>query len=99
MPAVSYEVSITVRSDLTEAFESFMTEVHIPDVMATGAFLDSHLSMKEPGHYRASYTAASREDLDKYLCEHSPRLREDVEKHFPEGLLISREEWTIVATF
>lgn len=99
MSAVSYEVSIIVRSDLSEAFESFMTEVHIPDVISTGAFSDARFSMKEPSRYRASYTAASRDDLDNYLREHSPRLREDVARHFPDGRAISREEWNVLASF
>lgn len=99
MSAVSYEVSISVREDIREAFESFMIEKHIPDVLSTGAFADARFATTGPGVYRASYTAADRETLDDYLRNHSPRLREDVARHFPEGLLISREEWSILAAF
>ena len=99
MPSISYEVSIDVRPDLSEAFESFMIDVHIPDVISTGAFTDARFGMLEPGRYRASYTCSSREILDKYLLDHSPRLREDVAKHFPEGLTIAREEWNVLASF
>ena len=99
MLAASYEVFITVRTDLQEAFESFMIAIHIPDVMSTGVFSNARFAMLEPGRYKASYTAASQEDLDTYLRDHSPRLRDDVTSHFPEGLVISREKWKILAEF
>ena len=99
MSTISYEVTAIIREDLRGAFESYMTETHMPEVMATGAFSDARFSTVEPGRYRASYTARSREVLDKYLVEHSPRLREDVVRHFPEGVQFSREEWTVLATF
>lgn len=99
MSQISYEVSIDVRPDLEKAFESFMIDVHIPDVMATGAFTDARFMSLNPSRFRASYTCASRDILEKYLAEESPRLREDVAKHFPEGLTISREEWNILAAF
>lgn len=99
MSAISYEVSIIVRPDLNDAFTSFMIDEHIPDLISTGAFSDAQFAKLGPGHYRASYTAASRDVLDAYLREHSSRLREDVANHFPEGLTISREEWNVLATF
>jgi len=99
MSTITYEVTAVIREDLRGAFESYMTEVHMPEVLATGAFLDARFSTAEPGRYRASYTARSREVLDKYLVEHSSRLREDVAKHFLEGVQFSREEWTTLASF
>lgn len=99
MTALSYEVTAVIREDLRDAFESFMIEIHIPEVMETGSFTDARFSTIEPGRYKASYTARSREVLDKYLAEHSPLLRENVAKHFPEGVEFSREEWAILASF
>lgn len=99
MTAVSYEVSITVREDLSTAFEAYMIETHIPEVMATGAFSSATFATIEAGRFRASYNAAGREELDNYLRDHSPRLRQGVAEHFPEGLEISREEWKVLAEF
>ena len=99
MPAVSYEVSATVREDLSEAFESFMTYVHIAEVMATGAFTSATFAKVATGRYRTSYLSATQEDLARYFAEHAPRLRDDVRKHFPDGVEFSREEWSILATF
>ncbi len=99
MDRVTYEVITIVRDDLCEMFESFMIEAHIPEVMATGAFLSAFFSTLEAGRYRASYVAQSQEALAKYLVEHSPRLRADVAERFPEGVEFSREEWKMLASF
>ena len=99
MSAVQYEVRAIIREDLCAAFEKYMIEVHIPQVMATNAFLSAHLAVLEPGKYRAAYTSPSHEVLRKYLTNVSPRLRDDVAKHFPDGVEFSREEWNVLATF
>lgn len=99
MPAVQYEVRANIRKDLCDAFESFMTDVHIPEVMDTGAFSAAHFATIAPGKYRASYVAHGEEALAKYLVEYSPGLRADVAERFPEGVEFSREEWTILASF
>jgi hypothetical protein len=96
---VLYEVLITVREDLRAAFEAYMIGTHIPDVISTGTFSAATLATIEPGLYRASYSASSLEELDNYLRDHSPRLREDVAEQFPEGLTISREVWDVLASF
>lgn len=87
-----------MRRDLCAAFEKFMIEIHIPEVMATKAFSDARFSKTSPGQYRASYSAVSREVLDEYLQTHSPRLREDMADQFPDGVKFSREEWDILAS-
>jgi len=99
MPATSYEVSALVREDLCDAFEAFMIDFHIPDVIATGAFSSANFARLEPGRYRTSYVAASRESLDKYIAEHAPRLRDHVAETFSEGIEFSREEWVMIESF
>lgn len=99
MSAVQYEVRATIREDLCDAFEKFMIEIHIPDVIATKAFVDARFSILAPGKYRASYTAPNRPVLEEYLQTKSLGLREDVAKHFPDGVEFSREEWTVLASF
>ena len=99
MPSVSYEVTATVRADLIARYESFMQEKHIREVLATGAFVAARFERAAPGRYRIRYEAATRDDLDRYLSAHAPRLRADALAHFPEGVELSREEWTRVADF
>ncbi|MEO5857801.1 MAG: DUF4286 family protein [Pyrinomonadaceae bacterium] len=98
MQAISYEITAIVRGDLTAKFESYMTERHIPDVIATGAFESSTFLRSGEGRYRISYLT-SREGLDGYLREQAPALRAHVAESFPEGVEISREEWEVLSVF
>lgn len=96
---VLYEVSITVNEDLCSGFEKYMTEKHIPEVVATGCFVAAVFSIYDKGQYRTSYEAPDRLTLDRYLTEHAPRLRQDFIKHFPDSVKISRKEWQIIEEF
>lgn len=93
-----YEITADVREDLMGEFESYMSDRHIPDVMATGAFESATFSRGEKGRYRISYKT-SREDLDAYIRAHAPRLRAHVSDTFPDGVELSREEWKVIGVF
>jgi Domain of unknown function (DUF4286) len=93
---IIYEITAKVRLDLCESYEKYMRKTHIPDLLKTGAFSGASISQAEPGTYRISYEASSREKLDRYLREHAPALRKDAEEHFPEGVGLSRTEWTVL---
>lgn len=97
--AVIYEITATVRADLCEAYEDYMRDRHIPDLIATGAFERATFSRSEPGRYRISYETISRETLEEYLREHAPRLRAHMIETFPDGVEVSREEWEVLAEF
>jgi hypothetical protein len=96
---VTYEVTATVREDLCAAYERYMRERHIPDLLATGAFSGASFGRSTPGRYRMRYEAWSRGDLDRYLAEHAPLLREHVQEVFPEGVTLTREEWNVLAAW
>jgi Domain of unknown function (DUF4286) len=96
---VTYEITATVRPDLSKEYEQFMTERHIPDLLETGAFAGASFSLSVDGRYRIRYEARSREALDQYLSEHAHRLRQHLVHTFPEGIELSREEWTHIRTW
>ena len=54
---VTYEVTAEVRTDLDAAYESYMRERHVPDVLATGHFLAANLARSAPGRFRIRYEA------------------------------------------
>jgi len=93
---VTYEVAAMVEPQVAEAYERFMREQHIPDVLATGCFRRVAFERAGPGRYRVRYQAASQEDLDRYLREHTARLRADFAAHVPAGVQLAREVWTEV---
>jgi len=90
---VTYEVTTVVSLPLVDAYELFMRLRHIPDILATGCFRGAVLTRAGPGRYRVRYEASNEADLQRYLAEHAPRLREDFGSHFPEGVTVSREAW------
>lgn len=93
---VVYEVTATPEPELRGAYESYMRETHIRDVLATGCFVAAQFSAAASGPFRTSYIAARQEELDRYLEQHAHRLRDDFAAHFPSGIAVTREVWTVV---
>lgn len=99
VPMITYEITATVRADLCDAYERYMRDRHIPDLLATGSFAGATIARSSPGRYRIRYEAHDRESLERYLGEHAPRLRRHATDTFPEGLQLTREEWTVLAAW
>jgi hypothetical protein len=94
---LSYEVTIHLDDpSLADALERYMREKHLAEVFATGCFLDAHFERAET--YRTRYTVASQEELDRYIAEHAPRMRDDFAAHFPSGLHVTRAVWRNLAS-
>lgn len=91
---VTYEVNAYVDEALCAKYERYMTKTHLRDVLATGCFVSATLERATPGKYRVSYRAPTREDVDRYLKEHTAILRADFAKQFPGGVRLEREVWT-----
>ena len=95
---MTYEVTAVVRADLAAAYEKYMRP-HIVAVLATGLFVSASFDKAEGNKYRARYNAKDRESLDKYLAEHTARLRADFARHFPSGVELSRDIWQTTGTW
>jgi uncharacterized protein DUF4286 len=93
---IIYEVTAVVEARLAEAYERYMRQQHIPDVLATGCFQSADFASAAPGRYRMRYEASTDDDLERYLATHAARLREDAASRFPEGVVLSREVWTAI---
>ena len=91
---IRYEVIVQVREDLRDRFEAYFIATHIPEILATGCFLDIRFDRADSGAFRTVYHAATRADLDRYLREHTARFRADLAREFPDGITPSRENWT-----
>ena len=95
---VTYEISSVVDAALYAAFERYMTERHIPDVLATGHF--SSAAFCRDGHdYLIRYEVQDQATLDQYLNEDAEVLRVDVLANFPSGVQMSRRVWEVIAAF
>jgi hypothetical protein len=95
---ITYEVNAFVDEALCDRYERYMTDHHVRDVFATGCFVEAILERASPGKYRVLYRAPTKEDVDRYLREHTALLREEFEKHFPTGVRLAREVWTEITS-
>lgn len=93
-----YEITATVNAELVAEYEEYMTERHIPDVLATGYFAATFFA-KNGNVYRIGYHANSREQFDAYIANQADRLRADFAEHFPVGVDVSRQVLEIVKLF
>lgn len=91
---IIYSVTVSVDEDVHEEWVSWMKQTHIPDVMATGFFLENRfakvlLAKDEGGStYSVQYLCSSMADLQKYQGSHAPRLQEDVKQRY-EGKFVA----------
>ena len=95
---VVYEVTAVVEAKLADDYEQYMTERHIADVLATGYF--SSATIDRIGEkYRIRYYASDQASLDAYLASEAPRLRDDFNSHFPDGIELTRAVWDNIGEF
>jgi catechol 2,3-dioxygenase-like lactoylglutathione lyase family enzyme len=93
---VTYEVTATVDLELADRYEEYMQEHHIPDLLATGCFVEATFSRSAPGRYRIRYEAPNEATLDTYLRDHAASLRAKVDQEFGGAVSLSREVWTVL---
>lgn len=79
---IIYSVTVNIENDVREEWLHWMKEKHIPDVMATGFFIENKICKvlvdEEQGTtYSIQYTAKSMNDLETYQKEHAPRLQKE----------------------
>lgn len=79
---VLYNVTVNIDEDVHDEWLTWMKEVHIPDVMNTGFFLENRilriLAESEGGvSYAIQYLCHSLKDLEEYQEKHAPRLQKE----------------------
>lgn len=84
---ILYNVTVNVDLDVHEMWLVWMRNTHLPEVMATGHFLDARicriLSEGDSGvTYAVQYTCASMAEYERYRNEHAERLKAESEKYY-----------------
>lgn len=79
---ILYNVTINIDDDVHDEWLQWMKEVHIPDVMNTGYFLENRICkiMAESDggvSYAIQYLCKNMEDLEDYQEKHAPRLQQE----------------------
>ncbi|MBA3899231.1 MAG: DUF4286 family protein [Bacteroidetes bacterium] len=84
---IIYNVTVNIENDVREEWIKWMKEVHIPNVMKTGLFMEYKMARvmveEEAGTtYSIQYTSASMADLEIYLEKHAPKLKQEVPEKY-----------------
>lgn len=79
---ILYNVTVSIEPSISENWLEWMRSKHIPDVMATGCFVESRLSRihgEEEGAftYAITYLSLSEEKIKEYQEIHAPELQKD----------------------
>jgi len=85
---IIYNVTVNINDEVHDEWVAWMRNVHIPDVMATGFFLENRfakvLLTKDEGGvtYSVQYLCKNMADLQAYQGSHAPRLQADVKEKY-----------------
>ena len=78
---IIYNVTVSVEKSVKEDWLTWMQEVHIPEVMATGVFSKSQINRvmvqgDSDNTFAITYTCASMKDLHQYQIKFAPELQQ-----------------------
>lgn len=101
---ILYNVTVSIDPAISEEWLAWMRSTHIPDVMATGCFIESRLSRvhgEEEGGvtFAITYLSPSQEKLDEYQAKHAPLLQKDHSEKFAGSFAAFRTFLNVIEEF
>lgn len=92
---IIYNVTINVDDAIHDEWLVWMRDVHIPEVMATGYFLEHRfcrilVQEQEGTSYSVQYLCKNMEDLQEYQRDHSPQLQQKVQERYAGNFVAFR---------
>lgn len=90
-----YNVTVNIADDAHNQWLRWMREIHIPEVMKTGCFIDSQmlkvLYVEDEGHtYSIQYKFLEMADMERYQKEFAPALQADHKALFADKFVAFR---------
>ena len=84
---ILYNVTVNIDHEVEEDWLRWMKEVHIPEVMATGLFLENRmfkvLADDDGGTtYAIQYSCATMADYEEYRDVHAARLQAETQRYY-----------------
>lgn len=85
---IIYSVTVKLFPEIQADWTKWMNEVHIPDVMKTGFFIECRLCKvleedeSQGASYNMQYLCESYSDLKEYQEKHSPALQKEHNKRY-----------------
>ena len=93
---IIYNVTININNSVAGEWLQWMKDVHIPDVMATGMFLENHiyrvLADEDSGGftYAIQYFCSDMEKYEQYQRDFAPALQAEVTKKYADKFVAFR---------
>jgi hypothetical protein len=100
---ILYNVTINIDHDVHDEWLTWMKETHIPDVMATGRFIENKMGKviaQDQGGvtYAIQYLAPDMESYHRYIHEEAPKLQEEHSARFKDKFVAFRTIIEVVYT-
>lgn len=101
---ILYNVTLSIDPAISEDWLEWMRSKHIPDVMATGCFVESRLSRvhgEEEGGvtYSVMYLSPNQEKIDEYREIHAPALQKDHSERYSGRFAAFRTLLSVIEEF
>ena len=101
---ILYNVTVSIEPAIAEDWVNWMRSNHIPDVMATGCFVESRISRvhgeEEGGEtYAITYLSPSQEKMDEYQQQHAPVLQKDHSERYAGKFAAFRTILSVIEEF
>lgn len=91
-----YNVTVNVEKEMETEWLEWMKSTHVPDVLATGMFLENkifkimHDSEDGSINYSVQYFAESMDHIMNYQNKFAPKLQADTQQKYGDRLVIFR---------
>lgn len=98
-----YNVTTNIEASVHDEWLQWMQQTHIPDVLATGKFLNAKMSKvlieEDMGGvtYSVQFMTVDKETLHKYYSEDAARLRDAALNRFPNKFVSFRTELEVIS--
>ncbi|MEY4604565.1 MAG: hypothetical protein RIT43_1857 [Bacteroidota bacterium] len=101
---ILYNVTVSIDPEIGEDWLEWMRTKHIPDVMATGCFLESRISRihgEEEGGltYSIMYLCPDQHKMDEYSEIHAPELQKDHSQRYAGRFAAFRTFLSVIEEF
>ena len=102
MKKIFYNVTVIINHDAHDEWLKWMTEVHVPEVMETGKFIENKICRlldvdeTDGKTYSFQYIAPNMEVFQEYLKECAPALKKDHTDKFKDKFVAFRSLMEIV---
>ncbi len=98
---ILYSVTVSIDKEVSKEWLNWMKEIHIPDVLATGLFLENKVAKihaEEEGgiSYSIQYLLRSWEDYNSYQTKFAAKLQQEHQDRYAQKCVSFRTVLEII---